>query len=228
MTAVEEVSPRRGLHRKLAEVMAEVEGIEKKGQFKVGNDVRYRYVQAADLYEMIREKLAARHVTLVPSFKEFGETWTIGTTRAITVVVRLKFTDAETDEAEEAEWPGTAMDSGDKAVYKALTGAAKSFLLTTFLVPSDTDPDDGSDAGRAKRAASGKLPKKDADTLAKVLKGYIDAGGDLVAVRLRLTQLGARDVSDATAAAVKLSKDKAAQLFEWLDGELVELQKAKP
>jgi hypothetical protein len=217
----------RGLHWKLAEVMAEVKAIEKKGQFKVGNDVRYRYVQAADLYEMVREKLASRYVTLVPSFKGFGDTWTIGSTRAITVIVRLRFTDAETGETDDAEWPGTAMDSGDKAVYKALTGAAKSFLLTMFLVPSDTDPDDDGQGKAKARASSGKLTKRDSDTLAAIVKAYLD-GGDEVVLRLRLKQLGAGDVTDITAAALRLSKDKAEQLFRWLDDELVERQGAKP
>ena len=39
---------------------------------------------------------------------------------------------------------GTGADSGDKAPYKATTGAIKYALLTAFLIPTGDDPENDS------------------------------------------------------------------------------------
>lgn len=36
---------------------------------------------------------------------------------------------------------GEGMDTGDKAIYKAITGAQKYVLMKTFLIPTGDDPE---------------------------------------------------------------------------------------
>ena len=58
-----------------------------------------------------------------------------------TLVVEFTFIDAETGETESFTVVGEGQDSGDKAVYKALTGATKYALMKTFLIPTGDDPE---------------------------------------------------------------------------------------
>jgi hypothetical protein len=62
-------------------------------------------------------------------------------------------TDGDTGETISFQSIGTGADSGDKAAYKAATGALKYALLLGFLVPTGDDPE--SDAATDKVAAAG-------------------------------------------------------------------------
>lgn len=57
------------------------------------------------------------------------------------VTMKASLYDISTGYHEESSWPGIGYDIGDKALYKAFTGAVKSYLNNTFLVASDNDPD---------------------------------------------------------------------------------------
>lgn len=50
--------------------------------------------------------------------------------------------DPETGEREEYLFSGSGADSGDKALYKAVTGGHKYFLASNFNVSEDNDPED--------------------------------------------------------------------------------------
>ncbi|MGZ6587129.1 MAG: ERF family protein [Solirubrobacteraceae bacterium] len=222
------------LAKKVAEVMAEVEGIQKRGEFRVGQsrDVRYKYVQATDLYEAVRDKLASRGIVFVARFGgiEFekekptsggGSMYTVG------VRVNLELRDSETGTSIYADWLGVGQDMGDKAVAKAFTGAVKTWLMTTFLVPSDVDPDHPAETGAKRRASARKQTEADRKTMAGLLKAYIRAGrrsDDEAMIRLRLTTLGVKDVADFNRAVIGLDQAKAVQLMQWLGDEIVKRQ----
>ena len=65
------------------------------------------------------------------------------------VVVRLSVVDTETGESLSVTAPGYSEDfsykdnrpNGDKAVYKAITGATKYAVRSCFCLPSDDDPE---------------------------------------------------------------------------------------
>jgi hypothetical protein len=57
------------------------------------------------------------------------------------VTMRFRFIDADTGESIESVFLGEGQDKGDKAFYKAYTGAVKYVLMKTFLVATGDDPE---------------------------------------------------------------------------------------
>lgn len=132
----------RGLMMKLAEVMACVDRVAKNG---VNATQGYNYAMAADIYDAVRSELARRFVLMVPRMEkcDFTDlpTKAGGTQKLCTVYVRFEFTDCETGEVLPITSIGQGTDSGDKAAYKAMTGATKQCLIQTFLIPTGEDPE---------------------------------------------------------------------------------------
>ena len=57
------------------------------------------------------------------------------------VRIRFTLTDVETGFSEDTTITGEGIDKGDKAGYKAYTGALKYYLADTFMVATDDDPE---------------------------------------------------------------------------------------
>ena len=127
------------LAKKLAEVMAEVDRIPKRGR----NDFhKYDYATEADIAEAIRGALAKRAVMLLPEITDWkrepvGEKGSVLTS----IVMNFTFIDGETGESITRMWAGAGTDKEDKGLYKAMTGGEKYFLLKTFLMPTGDDPE---------------------------------------------------------------------------------------
>lgn len=145
MTVVDSTpaTPAIGLHRKLAEVMAEVGRVPKRGRNEFH---KYDYATEADIVDAVRGALSSRSISIVPSVRQVLREGTL-----TTVLMAFQFTDGETGETSTHDWAGTGDDKGDKGLYKAMTGALKYFLLKTFLLPTGDDPE--ADTETDKRAA---------------------------------------------------------------------------
>lgn len=128
-----------GLVKKLAEVMAAVERIPKRGR----NDFhKYDYATEADIAATVRAELAARHVMLIPAI--VGESrHSVGEKGSVLTVLEMEmeFLDGESGESIKKPWRGYGTDKEDKGGYKAMTGGEKYFLLKTFLMPTGDDPE---------------------------------------------------------------------------------------
>lgn len=144
---------------KLAAVMGAVHHIPKRGR---NQHFGYDFATEADIVAAIRQELAQRHVMLIPGIKSeqriaIGET-SKGAAKILTqLAMTFTFMDGETGEVIERDWLGSGLDSEDKGVYKAMTGAEKYFLLKTFLVPTGDDPehDDKKPSARTMYAVQG-------------------------------------------------------------------------
>lgn len=129
----------KSLVAKLAEVMAAVERIPKRGR----NDFhKYDYATEADIVATVRQELAARQVMLIPAVEAVtrdpvGEKGSVLTT----LVMSFTFLDGESSESITRPWLGCGSDKDDKGIYKAMTGGEKYFLLKTFLMPTGDDPE---------------------------------------------------------------------------------------
>ncbi|NOK32380.1 ERF family protein [Corallococcus exercitus] len=151
-----EKAPERSLVRKLAEVMGEVERVPKSGR----NDFhRYDYATEADIVSAVRKAMADRALMLIPSVvkTEWREVERNkgGKDRIATLTVRFTLTDGDSGEERSFEVLGEGQDQGDKATYKALTGAVKYALLKLFLIPTGDDPeDDGQGQGQQSQRGS--------------------------------------------------------------------------
>ncbi len=142
---------------KLAEVMAAVERVPKRGRNEFH---RYDYATEADIVATVRGELAQRQVMLIPAVQNH-ERHDITTKKnergdPITVLhMTFTFYDGESAESIVMPWIGVGQDGGDKGVYKAMTGGEKYFLMKTFLMPTGDDPEtDGKrEARKAERDA---------------------------------------------------------------------------
>lgn len=127
---------------KLARVMDEVKYIEKRGWNKFNN---YKYATESDVSEKVREVLAEHKVIMLPDVVEHStreHTNRRGNTEYIaTVKVKFTFIDGETGEQLSIHSVGEGQDAGDKAVYKAITGATKYALMKAFMIPTGDDPE---------------------------------------------------------------------------------------
>ena len=131
------------LRQKLAEVRRRIGYIQKRGHNERFN---YRYVTAADIAGAVGDILAQLGVVVIPSLESIAyEPAKISgapVERFARVVMAYTFADVDTTEAVTVKVPGEGLDVGDKAPYKAMTGALKYALLQSFLLASGDDPED--------------------------------------------------------------------------------------
>jgi hypothetical protein len=129
------------LFQKILAVQKVLEPLEKNGW----NDFqKYSYSTASDVLLPI-QRICNQHGLIVVADCVDSK---IEPGRA-SVTVRLTVADSETGEALSVTAPGYAEDfsykdnrpNGDKAVYKAITGATKYAVRSFFCLPSDDDPE---------------------------------------------------------------------------------------
>lgn len=127
---------------KLAAVMGEVDWVPKDG---VNQFHKYSYATEAGIVNAVRGSLAKHGVMIVPSVK--STEWVAVQTsagkneRLCRLVVHYRILDSESADVIELDMLGEGQDSGDKAFYKAMTGATKYALLKLFLIPTGDDPE---------------------------------------------------------------------------------------
>lgn len=133
---------------KLAQIMAETPWVEKRGR---NNFFNYDYAKESDILDAIRDKLAAAGVFVFTSIEDMEFRETAKKTRdgspvnMVFVKTRHTFSDAESGETIEVHGHGCGEDSGDKAIYKAITGAMKYFVSKNFLMSTGDDPEKDED-----------------------------------------------------------------------------------
>lgn len=125
-----------GLYTKLAFVMGEIGPVAARGR----NDfLGTKYVEEGALFDVIRAKLAARNVVLLPAIVSITERAAKSgqkDTTLSTVTYEFTFCDGDTGGHVTVRWAGAGEDTGDKGITKAATNAIRTFLLKTFMVSS--------------------------------------------------------------------------------------------
>lgn len=134
---------------KLAEACAAVGFVPKRGENKRRDGtVNYNYVKATDVANALRIEFFSRNIILACDEKECRQTRTIKTNSGgemaeFLVYANFTFHDGDTGQTLGPLGAfGIAMDTGDKAIYKAKTGALKYVLRGIGLIPDeDSDPE---------------------------------------------------------------------------------------
>lgn len=133
---------KKSLIQKLADACDAVGGIEKKGK---NEKQGYKYLKAADVAKAIRHEFFSRGIVMTFDEKEFTQLRTIKTNSGGEMgefMLRVDVTFHDGDSAEKLG-PfgayGVAMDTGDKAIWKAKTGALKYVLRGIGLIPDEKD-----------------------------------------------------------------------------------------
>jgi hypothetical protein len=143
------------LVQKLADIVAEIDNVDKRGRNEFQ---KYAYVKAADVAWLVRKALSERNVYLVADVIEIRN-YEIpakeGHMQAVDVKMEFSFFDGDSPSTPPIVLHsyGTGTDKGDKAVYKAMTGALKYGLRHAFLIPDESDPEADSSTDKAVEAA---------------------------------------------------------------------------
>ncbi len=128
------------LLKKLGVAQAEIERCPKNGYNKFH---RYEYATESDVSDHIRPILAKHGLTIIPSVvgvQDFTRETNNGKVYRITrVEMQVTVTDGEGSYT--TTWFGEGEDEGDKAIFKATTGAMKYALLKLFNLSSGEDPE---------------------------------------------------------------------------------------
>ena len=128
------------LREKFAEVRRRLGYIQKRGHNERHN---YSYVTAADLAGSVGDILAELGVVVIPQLQSIStETPRSSSDRIARVVMNYRFVDAKSGDELSVRVAGEGADPGDKAPYKAMTGALKYALLQSFLLSTGDDPED--------------------------------------------------------------------------------------
>lgn len=141
--------PKMTLKEKLYSVYLTLENIEKNGE---NESQHYDYLKAVDVVREIRKQLISIKVYAEVNFFFEGGPYTIARAKnpdapfaARDCRCCIVFHDLETNEIATGSGLGTGADTGDKAIYKAQTGAFKYALKNAFMVPDGDAPDAESD-----------------------------------------------------------------------------------
>lgn len=132
------------IYTKLFEVMKEIDYIQKDGKVAFGN-TKYNYVSESALKEKFHAAFLKHRVLFLPYQSELeervGGLGRDGKEALTTVKLSYRFIDVDTGESYEGQLHGVGIDSGDKGLYKAFTGALKYIFHTSFVIPTGDDPE---------------------------------------------------------------------------------------
>jgi hypothetical protein len=129
----------------------------------------YKYFTEAQYKELFTELLSV--VGLELSFTELEyNTFSGSEKQANGRMPRIMFilTDIETGYYEETIITGEGIDKGDKAGYKAYTGALKYYLANTFMVATGDDPETESPAHTMNAKEEKKATPKQIELMQKI------------------------------------------------------------
>lgn len=149
--------------------------LKSKGILKKGgqNDFdHYSYFSEAQYKELFTELFSKNNLELKFSELEYN-TFEGSGKNCNGRMTRLEFTliDVETGFFETTVITGEGMDKGDKAGYKAYTGAVKYYLADTFLVATGDDPENDSPQETMNTKSERKASPKQIELLQKYYTG---------------------------------------------------------
>lgn len=148
------------LLQKLAKVRREVPRIEKRGENAFHH---YAYAKAEDIADELGKRLADLGIIVARRGLKLtrSDVVTVKGGKESMVEVECDYGFIDADSGEELWQPayGEGRDSGDKAPYKAFTGALKYFLIQAFLLATGDDPEASGDEHRELDIAKTACPK---------------------------------------------------------------------
>src|SRR5215471_1295733 len=114
--------------------------MEKKGR---NPHFGYTYISEAQLAHEIGQRLAKRNIWFATSVlsSEVRYSEIKGAGIFVHVNVECTFRDGDTGDEVSVRGAGLGWDTGDKGMYKAITGAVKYVLMKNFLISDEQDPE---------------------------------------------------------------------------------------
>ena len=144
---------------KLHSIQSEIEKMEKDGKNQHQN---YAYLSETQITIKMKSLLDKHKVVfLYGSQITDVQTWenAKGVKQFLTTVqVSYEFVDVESGERITSSAVGQGADTGDKGVYKAITGAIKYIYMKTFNIPTGDDPEKDTDSYAPVKSAKAVKP----------------------------------------------------------------------
>jgi hypothetical protein len=137
----------KGIAASLIACMSEIDAVTKEG---TNQKQGYKYVRAADVANEVRKILVKHGVCFGFDVVEEerwqtdrfdGQGTRIGHMNYVRIVANCEFEDAATGQIKVRKGRGWGQDVGEKAIYKAMTGALKYVLRMNFIIPDESDPE---------------------------------------------------------------------------------------
>lgn len=141
------------LQKKKNEIRKELNEKGKLTNGEVNEYDNYQYFSEAQYKELFTELFSKHGIELFIDEIDYGTFE--GTDKqpfGRTVTLACTLIDVDTGYSESSRHTGEGLDRGDKAGYKATTGALKRFLSSTFLVATQDDPEREDDKSKSKPA----------------------------------------------------------------------------
>lgn len=219
------------LVQKLIEVYRKVEFVEKRGTNEAQH---YSYVRASDIAHAIRNALQELGVYAQVNFQVL-RSYTVergldsngrpkSPMQAVDVRADVVFFDADSAVTFSSSGLGSGTDAGDKAIFKAQTGALKYALRNAFLVPDNTDPegDESTDRETESKPAKASPPKAEIpNAKAAPAKSSTTKGNAKKTASAPSTTSGTSAAKDApTGEVTKDEMDKYRERFQTFQMEL--------
>ena len=125
-------------HKKVLAIMSKIAALPKRGHNSFSN---YNYVTEFDAAEAIRKGCVEEGLVILPSVtaSEIHYPESGGKGAWANVTMEYLFCDPETGDNFKTAMVGSAKDTGDKAIYKAITGAQKYCYMKCFHVGGSDD-----------------------------------------------------------------------------------------
>ena len=128
---------------KLVEVSKAITYLEKDKTNKMQG---YKYLSEAKVKSIIKSLFETNRIVFNYSTEEVREyeisSTSKGTKQFCTIASgKYSFIDCDSDMVITGTWFGSGTDTGDKGLYKAITGGIKYVINTNFLIPTGDDPE---------------------------------------------------------------------------------------
>lgn len=145
-------SPPENIHEAMLAVYNQVGYVQKKGQIATGT-IKYKFAQESEFIAALRPAMIEAGIYQSPikmtvltnerieSEKQYGDRLVKTYQHRAVIHAIYKFQHALSDTHILVEAFGEGMDSGDKALNKAMTGANKYALRQAFMIETGDDPD---------------------------------------------------------------------------------------
>ena len=154
----------------LAAVCSEVGYVPESG----GKGLPYKFLSEKEIVPAVRDAMHKHGITIIPVGAEPISDKQIG--KMTTKTFRITFRICHSSGGHMlAQTLGEGFDSGDKTVYKVMTGAYKYMLRQTFALSGGEDPDDTpSPRGEEHPPQFKQPPKKAPSTPAEIKAWFLD------------------------------------------------------
>lgn len=163
----------KNLKQKLLEVSKAIAYLKKDKQNEMQH---YTYLSEAKIKETIKAEFEKQGIlfnysTHEVSHYEISPTKK-GTKQFCTIATgSYRFLDVDSDEQINGGWAGSGTDTGDKGLFKAVTGGIKYVLSTNFLIPTGDDPEKDHENGNGKTESKPKKTETPKESEPKTEKG---------------------------------------------------------